>query len=65
LPGPEDLADRARRAVYEDLEVWQGCGRGLAHGQHGHELIGANEKGIQLFHEGLAAETGYTGLRYR
>jgi nitrite reductase/ring-hydroxylating ferredoxin subunit len=65
LPGPEDLADRARRAVYEDLAVWQGCGRGLAHGQHGCELIGPNEKGLQLFHEGLAGETGYTGLRYR
>jgi hypothetical protein len=33
-------------------------------GQHGYELIGRNEKGLQLFHEGLARETGYAGLRY-
>ncbi len=64
MPGPEQMADRARRAVYEDLAVWEGCGRGLTMGQHGHELIGRNEKGLQLFHEGLARETGYTGLRY-
>jgi hypothetical protein len=64
MPGPEDLADRARRAVYEDLAVWEGCGRGLSRGQHGYELIGRNEKGLQLFHEALVRETGYTGLRY-
>jgi hypothetical protein len=33
-------------------------------GQHRHELIGRNEKGLQLFHQALAAETGYTGFRY-
>ena len=65
MPGPEQLADRARRAVFEDLAVWEGCGRGLSQGQHGYELIGPNEKGLQLFHEALARETGYTGLRYR
>jgi phenylpropionate dioxygenase-like ring-hydroxylating dioxygenase large terminal subunit len=64
MPSPEQMADRARRAVYEDLAVWEGCGRGLAMGQHGSELIGPNEKGLQLFHEGLARETGYPGLRY-
>jgi choline monooxygenase len=64
MPSPEHMADRARRAVYEDLAVWQGCGRGLSRGQHPYELIGRNEKGLQLFHEALARETGYTGLRY-
>jgi choline monooxygenase len=64
MPSPEDMADRARRAVLEDLAVWEGCGRGLSRGQHGHELIGRNEKGLQLFHEGLARETGYDRLRY-
>lgn len=64
LPSPEQMADRARRAVLEDIPVWEGCGRGLSRGQHGHELIGRNEKGLQLFHEGLAAETGYPDLRY-
>jgi choline monooxygenase len=64
MPGPEAMADRARRAVHEDLAVWEGCGRGLSMGQHGCELIGRNEKGLQLFHEGLAQETGYTGFRY-
>jgi hypothetical protein len=33
-------------------------------GQHGAELIGRNERGLQLFHEGLARATGYEGLRY-
>ena len=64
MPSPVQMADRARRAVYEDLAVWEGCGRGLATGQHDCELIGPNEKGLQLFHEGLARETGYPGLRY-
>jgi choline monooxygenase len=64
MPSPEQMADRARRAVFEDLAVWEGCGRGLAMGQHECELIGRNEKGLQLFHEGLARETGYAGLRY-
>ena len=64
MPSPEAMADRARRAVYEDLAVWEGCGRGLAMGQHGYELIGRNEKGLQLFHQGLARESGYTGFRY-
>ena len=65
MPSPESMADRARRAVLEDLAVWEGCGRGLSQGQHGYELIGPNEKGLQLFHEALAHETGYAGLRYR
>jgi nitrite reductase/ring-hydroxylating ferredoxin subunit len=64
LPGPAELADRARRAVLEDIVVWEGCARGMRYGQHGHELIGRNERGVQLFHEGLARQTGYTGLRY-
>jgi nitrite reductase/ring-hydroxylating ferredoxin subunit len=64
MPSPEQMADRARRAVLEDLAVWEGCGRGLSLGQHACELVGRNEKGVQLFHEGLARETGYTGLRY-
>ena len=64
MPSPEHMADRARRAVLEDLAVWEGCGRGLSLGQHAFELVGPNEKGVQLFHEGLARETGYTGLRY-
>ena len=64
MPSPAEMADRARRAVLEDLDVWEGCGRGLSLGQHGYELIGRNEKGLQLFHEGLARETGYAGLRY-
>jgi choline monooxygenase len=64
MPSPEDMADRARRAVLEDLAVWEGCGRGLSRGQHRAELIGRNELGVQLFHEGLARTTGYTGLRY-
>jgi len=64
MPSPAQMADRARRAVLEDLDVWEGCGRGLSLGQHGYELIGRNEKGLQLFHEGLARETGYAGLRY-
>ena len=40
MPSPESMADRARRAVLEDLAVWEGCGRGLSQGQHGYELVG-------------------------
>ena len=44
------------------------CGKaaaaGLARGAHGYELIGRNEKGVQLFHETLARQVGYAGLRY-
>lgn len=64
MPSPEDMAARAARAVGQDQAVWEGCGRGLARGAHDHELIGRNEKGVQLFHEVLAAQTGYDGLRY-
>ncbi|HVM68102.1 MAG TPA: aromatic ring-hydroxylating dioxygenase subunit alpha [Acidimicrobiales bacterium] len=64
MPTPAELADRARRAVLEDIVVWEGCARGMAYGQHEHELIGRNERGVQLFHEGLARQTGYAGLRY-
>ena len=45
--------------------IAEGCGRGLSQGQHGYELVGPNEKGLQLFHEAHARETGYAGLRYR
>ena len=58
------MARRAGAAVREDTPVWEGCGRGLALGEHEHALIGRNEKGVQLFHEALAEETGYAGLRY-
>jgi hypothetical protein len=64
MPSPEDMAARAARAIGQDQLVWEGCGRGLARGQHGYELIGRNEKGLQLFHERLAQLTGYSGLRY-
>jgi choline monooxygenase len=64
MPTPEDMAARAAFAITQDQVVWEGCGRGLARGQHGHELIGRNEQGVQLFHELLAQRTGYTGLRY-
>ena len=64
MPAPEEMAARARRAIGQDQLVWEGCGRGLARGAHGYELIGRNEKGLQLFHEALAQQTGYTGLRY-
>jgi phenylpropionate dioxygenase-like ring-hydroxylating dioxygenase large terminal subunit len=64
MPSPEEMAARAARAIGQDQLVWEGCGRGLARGAHGYELIGRNEKGVQLFHEALARQTGYAGLRY-
>jgi phenylpropionate dioxygenase-like ring-hydroxylating dioxygenase large terminal subunit len=64
MPTPEEMAARAARAVLQDELVWEGCGRGLSRGAHSHELIGRNEKSVQLFHEALARQTGYTGLRY-
>jgi choline monooxygenase len=64
MPSPEHMAARAARGVGQDAPVWEGCGRGLARGEHGYALIGRNEKGVQLFHEQLAEQVGYTGLRY-
>jgi Ring hydroxylating alpha subunit (catalytic domain) len=63
MPSPEEMAARAAYAVTQDQAVWAGCGRGLARGQHECELVGRNEKGVQLFHEVLAQRVGYTGLR--
>ena len=63
-PAPEEMAARAAQAVGQDQPVWEGCGRGLRYGAHDHALIGRNEKGVQLFHENLARQTGYAGLRY-
>jgi choline monooxygenase len=65
MPSPEEMAQRAAKAIYQDQLVWEGCGRGLARGAHGYELIGRNEKGLQLFHELLARQTGFSGLRYK
>ena len=48
----------------QDKPVWEGCGRGLTKGAHDSVLIGRNEKGLQLFHEIVARQTGFTGLRY-
>ncbi len=62
MPSPEDMAARAAKAVGQDQAVWEGCGRGLSRGAHGHELIGPNELGVQLFHRVLAQQTGYSGL---
>ena len=59
------LAARAAVAVGQDKPVWEGCGRGLSKGGHDSVLIGRNEKGLQLFHEILARQTGFDGLRYR
>jgi hypothetical protein len=59
------MAVRAGDAVREDAPVWEGCGRGLALGGHEYAMIGKNEKGVQLFHEALAEQIGYTGLRYQ
>jgi phenylpropionate dioxygenase-like ring-hydroxylating dioxygenase large terminal subunit len=64
MPSPEDMAARAARAVGQDQLVWEGCGRGLSRGAHPYELIGRNEKGLQLFHEVLSKQIGYSGLRY-
>ena len=64
LNSPEEMAARAARAVRQDQPVWEGCGRGLTLGGHDATLIGRNEKGVQLLHESIAAQTGYTGLRY-
>jgi choline monooxygenase len=64
MPTPEEMAARAAFAITQDQVVWEGCGRGLARGAHGYELIGRNEKGVQFFHELLAERTGYAGLRY-
>lgn len=64
MPAPGEMAARAAKAVGQDQAVWEGCGRGLTRGAHGHELIGRNEKGVQLFHEQLAKQLGYEGLRY-
>jgi choline monooxygenase len=60
----ETMVARAGDAVREDAPVWAGCGRGLALGAHDHALIGRNEKGVQIFHETLADQTDYHGLRY-
>ncbi len=62
MPSLEDMTSRAGIAVREDAPVWAGCGRGMKHGQHEAALIGRNELGVQLFHEALADETGYSGL---
>lgn len=64
LPAPADMRERARLAIKEDAPVWAGCGRGLTMGGHAYALIGRNEKGVQLFHESLADQTGYSGLSY-
>ena len=64
MPGPEEMAARAARAVHQDQVVWEGCGRGLSRGAHTHELVGPNEKGVQLFHEVLARQIGYSGIRH-
>jgi len=61
---PSQMAERAAAAIREDAPVWEGCGRGLRLGAHGHALIGRNEKGVQIFHEALAEQTGYDGLSY-
>ena len=63
MPTPAEMADRAAYAVTQDQAVWAGVGRGLATGQHPRELIGRNERAVQLFHEVVADRTGYAGLR--
>lgn len=64
LPSPEQLAARAAKGVAQDAPVWEGCGRGLARGGHDYALIGKNERAVQFFHERLARQVGYNGLRY-
>ena len=64
MPSPADMAARAARAIGQDQVVWEGCGRGLTRGGHDYALIGPNEKGLQLFHQQLAARIGYEGLSY-
>jgi hypothetical protein len=64
MPSPTDMARRSAAAVREDAPVWAACARGLAFGGHGHTLVGKNEKGVHLFHEALAEQTGYEGLSY-
>ena len=61
---PAEMAARAAKAVRQDQPVWETCGRGLARGAHDATLIGRNEKGVQLMHESVAKQIGYTGLRY-
>lgn len=63
MPTPAEMAARAARGVYQDEPVWAGCARGLSLGAHEFALIGRNEKAVQLFHERLARQTGYNGLR--
>lgn len=63
MPSLDDMTRRAGIAVREDAPVWAGCGRGLKLGQHDAALIGRNELGVQLFHEALAEQIGYAGLR--
>jgi hypothetical protein len=63
MPTPAEMAARAARGVRQDEPVWAGCARGLSKGAHEFALIGRNEKAVQLFHEGLARQTGYNGLR--
>jgi len=64
LPSPEQLAARAAKGVSQDAPVWEGCGRGLARGGHDYAVIGKNERAVQFFHERLARQVGYNGLRY-
>ena len=64
LGGIDRACELLEAAIREDAPVWEGCGRGLSRGAHRYELIGRNEKGVQLFHEALAMQTGYRGLRY-
>ena len=63
-PSPTEMAHRAAVAVNEDAPIWATCARGLALGAHDYALIGKNEKGVHLFHEALAEQTGYFGLSY-
>lgn len=65
LPSPEEMAARAAVAVRQDKPVWEGCGRGLRSGGHDAVLIGRNERGVELMHQSIARQTGYSGLRLR